>query len=432
MRWVQAAAALMLTGVTAHGQEPPARVARLVERLGSASFTDRNAAARDLQHLGADARADLERAAKSHDPEVRLRAERLLHAIKLDAFWQPGEYRGKHEQQPITQVLADLAKGTGNRLRTDAANSATLRDGCVDLDAPAMALRGVKGFWPLADSICRASGNSIRAGVGPLEAPGLVLDGASMGIAPIAYAGPLRGQIRSLRRTFIEELDLEEEQRDGTHTLQVNFSYLWEDRFHLVAYRSQPQLLEAVTDTGERVATTHSAGNTWNVVPHGVRRLSHHLMLAPPRDDARSLTRLRVSWELIAVGEFTELHIENLREPTSRRDRDVELTVERCEQVVGGWEVALRVSRELAIPEPAELLFVENQIEIQDDRGRPFVVHDQVGSLARDGAALTLRLKGPTEDSTPRSLRFRYPTLRAQRALELEYRDVPLPASRAK
>jgi len=421
----------MLMCVTAHGQQP-ARVARLVERLGSPSFNQRSDAARELQHLGLEARADLQRAASSSDPEVRLRAERLLHAIKLDAFWQPGEYRGKHEQQSVTQVLAELAQGTGNRVRTDAAHSAPLRDACVDLDATALSLQGVKGFWPLADRICRASGNSIRAGIAPLESPGLVLDGTSMGIAPIAYAGPLRGQIRSLRRTFIEELDLEEEQKDGTHTLQVNFTYLWEDRFHLVAYRSQPQLLEAVTDTGERVTTAHPSGNAWNVVPHGVRRLSHHLMLEPPHADARSLARVTVRWELIAVGEFVELHVENLRQPSSRRDRDAELAVERCEQVAGGWEVGLRVSRELAIPEPAELLFVENQIEIQDDRGRPFVMHDQVSALAPDGARLTLRLKGATEDSTPRSMRFRYPTLRAQRALELVYRDVPLPALRAK
>ena len=55
--------------------EPNLRIARLVERLGSESFQDRQQASNELAKLGNQSRNQLEVAAKSDDPEIRLRRE---------------------------------------------------------------------------------------------------------------------------------------------------------------------------------------------------------------------------------------------------------------------------------------------------------------------------------------------------------------------
>ena len=58
------------------------RIAKLVERLGSDSYQDREQASRELAKLGSASRHDLEAAAESADPEVRLRRRRLVAAVQ--------------------------------------------------------------------------------------------------------------------------------------------------------------------------------------------------------------------------------------------------------------------------------------------------------------------------------------------------------------
>ncbi len=61
--------------------EPNLRIARLVERLGSESFQDRQQASNELAKLGNQSRNQLEAAAKSDDPEIRLRG-RIAAAVE--------------------------------------------------------------------------------------------------------------------------------------------------------------------------------------------------------------------------------------------------------------------------------------------------------------------------------------------------------------
>src|SRR5258707_1264238 len=73
---------------------------------------------------------------------------------------------------------------------------------------------------------------------------------------PVTYAGAIRAQITSARRAYSEEIDFETAKSDRTHTFQLNLQMMWEDRFRLVAYRSQPELVRARTNTGHDIAAT--------------------------------------------------------------------------------------------------------------------------------------------------------------------------------
>ena len=62
------------------------------------------------------------------------------------------------------------------------------------------------------------------------------------------------------RRVFTEELDHETGNTEVAHNFQLTLQFTWEDRFRLVAFRSQAELVEGVTDNHARVSATGSGG----------------------------------------------------------------------------------------------------------------------------------------------------------------------------
>ncbi len=59
---------------------------KLVERLGSDDFNERESAAKELRKLGPKAESALKEGLKSHDPEIRARCSTILSAIRKDAL----------------------------------------------------------------------------------------------------------------------------------------------------------------------------------------------------------------------------------------------------------------------------------------------------------------------------------------------------------
>ncbi len=84
----------------AAGQTPPKdraeEIARLVEQLGADSYQARQEAQRKLIEIGEPAVAALEKALKSSDAEVRMRAEKALEEIRKGAFGRTSEAMAKN------------------------------------------------------------------------------------------------------------------------------------------------------------------------------------------------------------------------------------------------------------------------------------------------------------------------------------------------
>ena len=104
------------TAGTLFGQEPDEnpRVARLIKRLGSPSYLQRRRAGAELARLGAEGRRQLEKAAESDDPEVRLRAEQLLKTLKLREMWAPSIVQVEANDRPASAVIRSVAGQSGN------------------------------------------------------------------------------------------------------------------------------------------------------------------------------------------------------------------------------------------------------------------------------------------------------------------------------
>lgn len=396
------------------------RIARLVKSLGSDSFAERDKAGEELGALGDLPRPELEEAVHDPDPEIRLRAKDLLRRLKVAELWLPAKISWQADEIPAAKAFAELGARSGNRVLLGepygAFKDATLAFQATD-----------QGFWQLLDELCRLSGNRARPHY-DTRTPGLIVSAGLPGKSPVAYSGPIRACVTAARRSFSEELRYDDRASDLTHTFQLDVQTMWEDRFRLVAYRSQPAVVRARTDTGVELPATNSAAGGWNVAHPGTRQVSMNLRLQPPPIAARELDVLELSWGLIAVGDMAQFKIDNLDSREPHFQDDVELTVEAVQTIAGGrCELTLVLNRDLTLPEPHDVLFQENEFELIDSTGKPYRRQGHSNSIADRGAVIKVSFMGEASDSQPAALHMTYPRIRVQRDLPIVFRHVPLP-----
>jgi hypothetical protein len=403
--------------------EAPPLTAALIRRLADDDYLSRVGADEQLAQLGAAAKAELARASEDPNPEIRLRAKELLKRLKVEELWQAATFRYSTTGKNASEAVAALGEQSGNHV--------LLGDqyGAFD-DKPIDVVFEPGEFWPAIDEICRLTNNRLRPHYDARQ-PGLVLTSGSPGRYPTAYAGPVRAQITSARRSYSEDLDYEADRSDVTHTFQVNFQMTWEDRFRLIAYRAQPELVSARTDAATTVAATQPSVSGWNVAGGGTRQLTMNLRLHPPPVAAKKLETLTLKWGLIAVGDMAELKIDDLSARTPFYQDDVELRIEELDSTAGQrCELSVLVVRDMVPVDPHEAFFQECEWELLDQNGTAFRKQGQTNSRDEDGARIKLTFVGEGFDSRPTALKFVYPRVRSQRDVELTFRDVRLPNGR--
>jgi hypothetical protein len=404
-------------------QPPEARVARLIKELGARDFSTRTSAHEQLSKLGPDGRAQLERALADKDPEVRLRAERLFEQLRLDELWEPGRVTLDAVDQKASEVLVQLAAQTGNHVHVGDPYG-TFADLELDVHYDGTS------YWEAVDDICRRTGNRLRPHY-DMHTPGVVVSSGSPGEYPRAYAGPVRALITSAKRQFIEELKYEEGDSELTHTFHVNLQFNWEDRFAMVGYATQPELVEGVTDNEVVISAAQPSGGGWNATSRGLRQVTASLKLNPIPISAKALRVFTIRWGLIAVGEPAVLAISPADSKQVHSQDDVAVRVESLEkQGAGKYIMTLLVRRDLAMPDPYEIVFREYEAELVDQHEQPFRVQNAAPTLTERGVQLRVTFHGEAADSEPKLLKLHYPRLRARRNVHLTFRSVPLPGER--
>jgi len=133
---------------------------RLVERLGSPRFAEREAAFKALHALGAAARPALRVGAKSTDAEVRQRAGELLARLERAAdaaeAFAPTKVHLKVTEVPLADVVRDLTMQSRVQLQL-AREPVDLPGRRVTLDT------GDVSFWEALEALCRRAKVSIRS-----------------------------------------------------------------------------------------------------------------------------------------------------------------------------------------------------------------------------------------------------------------------------
>ncbi len=419
---------------TALSQEsnPKLRVARLIDRLGSSSYARRQTAGRELLELGQPTIGPLEAAATGEDPEVRIRAEKLLSEIKTRRLWAGSTVKRTGSSRMASAILKDAARTSGNRLVFGGRF-----DNFVDREINVQA--GRVPFWKVVDDVCRQTENrlSMRR---QAETGAMVIVAGKPGNYPVAYAGPMRVHLSQAKRQFSESLDYEDGTSALTHTFTIDMAANWETRCQLLAYRSDAEIVEAISDKGQRLWAAPGSYGGWNVVPTGAGQIETTLRLQPPSVKASKLKKLHIRWEFVAAGDPQTIEITDFETPRVYRSHDVELVFDRLEKQSDiRYEVTLVTSRSALIPELQDLSQIENKIVLVDDSGAKMTLHTrtvQDAELSRrktpfltEGVRMTFAFLASSADRKPAKLRFTYPRIRSRKKLDVIFRDVQLPST---
>ncbi len=317
-------------------------------------------------------------------------------------------------------ALASLATQTGNHIHIGDPYG-NFADGKLDVEI------GPTSYWEAVDQICTCVGNRTRPHY-DMHTPGIVVSAGTPPKYPRAYGGPVRGELTGARRVFIEELNYEEQKAELTHSFQVNLKFSWEDRFQIVGYASQPELVEAVTDNHVVCSAAQPSGSAWNATTpratpsHGQPETQSRAHLG---QIVRSVHRALGANRRGRAGGARNRRIRSRRTFAQDDLAATVLSIDR--QQSSKFVVTLNVTRDLSMPDPREVIFQEYTVDVLDADGRKFRVQSQSPSLSDDGVQLKLTLAGESPDSEPRLLKLHYPRIRSRRNVELTFRDVPLP-----
>ncbi len=417
------AIAFVATRAEAQTSTDSLRVASLIRQLGSESYPERTRAHDELSRLGEVPREQLLAALKSDEPEVRLRAKELLKRLQVDDLWSASRVTPPAELTKAGEIITAIATQTGNRVLLGDQYAAFN-------DQPFVLPQGKHEFWPLLDAICAQTGNRFRPHYDSRQ-PGLVAIVGQRPQYPLTYGGPVRATIVAARRDFKEEYDYERRTSDVHHAFQINLQFMWEERFRLVAYRSQPELAKARTDTGVDLAIVQPASPVWSVASGGSRQVSISMRLQPPPVTAAKLTNFDLRWDLVAVGDLATLEIANPDLGKTGFQDDVQLAIESCQSGDSGrCELIAVVNRDALTTEPQDVFFQEHDLVLVDQHGREFRQQSQSHSVSDAGVRLKVHYTGDSPDSEPAKVIFRYPRIRAQRTIDLKFVDVPLPVAK--
>ncbi|QDT67789.1 hypothetical protein MalM25_06930 [Planctomycetes bacterium MalM25] len=321
------------------------RLEALVENLGSDEPLIRVAAERELSELAEKSTESAERLLalipESNEAipiPVRMALERLkLRAERCIARRATGASRVtlKVTKQPITEVLAELEKQTGNRFL----DNREAFGGEGDERLVTLALVD-EPFWSAIDQLL----DEAKLGVYPYGEEGeLTLverdPGAGRRVGAASYGGPFRFEALSLAAT--------RGLRDETESrLDVQIEVAWEPRLRPIAI-SQPLGAVTVTDSsGQELAPRMEEQSIELEATPGEQALQMVLSLLPP---PRTVERIEtVSGELTALvpaakHEFVVKRVGAAELPVELEFGESTVTLDKFTQQNAIWELHMRV-----------------------------------------------------------------------------------------
>lgn len=448
---------LAATDPLPEGSDP----AGLVARLGSARFTERESAGRDLERLGRGAIAALRAASASPDAEVRARASSILGRIEGALLVEPTMVALDFDDARLVDALATINRRSGLKLTLTPEFPALWDDRRVSLRSA----RPLP-FWEAVDALCDAGQvHSLFGGQGDFEHgdPTFVLhDGLAISQGRFHDHGPFRVQLTSLQ--YQSEVHLASDrplagagagaERDPSHRIGPPAEAATRQFFLQMQVGAEPRLLIAPAGPARVLEATDEQGRPLAVPPpqEMVQRDSGYLgvnasplvhlrvdLIYPDRPVAR-LKRVRGTIPL----QVSTRRPDPLEVPLAGASGrtfshgGVALSVGEVRpgqaDQPGSIDLTLRVGRAEARPADGDddeagairSLVSPQRLEVLDAQGHSIPWFPSSTAHHGEGAALTLTLferKGP---AVPTTLRF-HDLISDRTEVPFEFRDLPMP-----
>ena len=407
VRAIAAAVAVVCLGLT-----PPLRAAedlspavrKLLRQLDAPQLAERDAAERALIALGPAALPLLPDAQRELTPEVRQRVARIRLALQQTHAAAGGgaaEVTLQVENRPLSDVLAELERQTGNRL-IDAR-----RERGQPAENPRMSLDFQKlPFWTAFDRLLDQAGLSVDMygadGALQLIAP---TERTSKRAARAAYCGPFR--LEPL--TVIAQSDL---RSPASGVLRIQLEIAWEPRLRPINLLQRAADMLAFDESGRPLALENPRATIETVIHRRAAALQMQVLWKLPPRDVRQIARLQGTLRALLPGPPETFTFERLAPGvrTEQRIAAARVAVDRVRREGENWaiEMTLRFDQADAAFESHRGWVFDNEAWLEDAAGKRIL---PIGSETLRQTQNELGVKRLFDGKTPLDdCRFRYRT----------------------
>ncbi len=294
---------LIAPGVQAAQPVASAAPDRLIRQLSAGSLQRRDDAAAALAQLGPAALPAIERARPTAHGEAAFRLPRIAAAIACTETCRsllPTTVTLSVSEQPLTEVAAEIALQTGNRLLVPA-DAAPVSLSCQQ-----------EPFWDVASRLAAAAGGQLRCVDRP---PGLAIDQQ----APPSQS-PLPAVISDLLRIAVHRID--PLGPDGRAGYRLTLRLAWEPRLSPVMVRLPLSSVVAEAEAGTTIRQPHRTGVIEPFLTPNRCWVDLPIRLKPPPPVSTVLTSLRGTVELWLPGFEHRFHLPLA--PSQREPREAD------------------------------------------------------------------------------------------------------------
>ncbi len=400
--------------------------AALIAKLGAARYADREAAAKELEKLGPAALPALKKYLDAPDPEIRTRAATLLAKIETNELAKPSLYTLDFHDQPIATIVNELNRRGPIKLMLFPVELDQWKTKRLTLVAPAPV-----PFWKAIDELCAAAGlqaNTGSMGISQDQEPLIQLIPGTNIVSPSCHHGPTRVRLTSVHRHQDYQLGVS---KRGIEKSQVS------DQFYAVieiaaeprlrmSRGGDPTILEAVDDKGRSLVPDRPGANGGvnvarpammmqnmmmmqnnmmrsSTISFGPGQQAYQAALSYPEGGARSIKTLKGTIPIIIAARRSDPVLIDLKESIGKKItiESVVVTIHDV-QTLDDKKTTIDVSFE-AGGEPQDdieaqpgmingflIQDLQNQLEIDDQNGKPFRWHIQSTNFMNNSARMTI------------------------------------------
>jgi hypothetical protein len=427
----------------------------LVRRLGSGPAAEREAAARQLEEIGAGALPLLRLARDVGQPEVRDRADALIDRIEGRLLTRPTPITLDFRDRPLPEVIAAINAQGAATLELFPEDPERWRRRTVTVQEPEPV-----PFWTALDRVCRAAQlqRKFPPGGRTQERPPVIrlVAGDDDVSSPLSDSGPFRTRLIVLSRQHdilldqnprlpISPLARVSQGRIDIEQFTLRMELTAEPRMSL-ATTGEPRLLEAIDDRGRSLVLPRDAPR--DATKEFQARFNTawaRVALQDPGRRSRSIRRLRGVVPVAVVARKADPLDVPLAEAEGRTFRDGSLSATvRGLTIQPGRPMSLRLllrdegGRGEVLPErvrrnsdffSSDFWQVRGQalVDVVDARGGEMPVFAQLDSMGQDEVQVTIRIpESSAGGPVPARLRC-YRLVQAATEVTFEFADIPLP-----
>lgn len=341
-------------------------VRKLLRQLDAPQLAERDTAERRLIALGPAALPLLPGVDRELTPEVRQRVARIRLALEQNRAATGGGAAPvtlRVERRPLSEILAELERQTGNRL-VDARRG---RGQPADNPQLSLDFQGIP-YWTAVDRLLDQAGLSVDV---------YGADGALQLIAPserpaaraarAAYCGPFR--IEPV--TVIAQSDL---RSPGSGVLRIQLEIAWEPRLRPINVLQRAADMLAVDEAGRTLPLENPGATLEAVIQRRTIALQMQVLLKLPPRNVQQIARLEGTLRALLPGPPETFTFERIAPGVRMENRiaDAQVAVTRVQREGGNWavEMTLRFDRAGAALESHRGWVFDNEAWLEDAAGK--------------------------------------------------------------